>query len=65
MCYISNKEGHRAKDCRYKRKGKGRSSKKVTKADITEMDIISNSVDVINLSAVVSEENLVGKLKEW
>ena len=46
-------------------KGKGRTSKKVTKADITEMDIISNGVDVINLSAVVSEANLVGNPKKW
>ena len=46
-------------------KGKGRTSKKVTKADITEMDIISNGLDVINLSAVVSEANLVGNPKEW
>ena len=46
-------------------KGKGRTSKKVTKADITKMDIISNGVDVINLSVVVSEANLVGNPKEW
>ena len=38
MYYICNKEGHRAKDCRYKRKSKGRSSKKVAKAKMTEMD---------------------------
>ena len=65
MCYICNKEGHRAKDCRYKRKGKGRSSKKVAKAKMTEMDEISNGVDAINLSAVVFEANLVGNPKEW
>ena len=29
------------------------------------MNEISNSVDVINLSAVVSEANLVGNPKEW
>ena len=32
---------------------------------MTEMDKISNGVEDINLSAVVSEANLVGNPKEW
>ena len=32
---------------------------------MTEVDSISNGVDDINLSAVVSEANLVGNPKEW
>ncbi|KAF5959084.1 hypothetical protein HYC85_000293 [Camellia sinensis] len=32
---------------------------------MTELDKISNGVDVINLSAVVSEANLVGNPKDW
>ena len=32
---------------------------------MTEVDNISNGVDDINLSAVVSEANLGGNPKEW
>ena len=32
---------------------------------MTEVDNISNGIDDINLSAVVSEANLVGNPKEW
>ncbi|CAL5346560.1 unnamed protein product [Camellia sinensis] len=46
-------------------KGKRRSSKKVAKAKMAKMDKIFNGVDVINLSAVVFEANLVGNPKEW
>ncbi|CAL5428626.1 unnamed protein product [Camellia sinensis] len=46
-------------------KGKGRSSRKVAKAKMIEMDKMSNGVDVINLSAVVSKANFVGNPKEW
>ncbi|XP_028053152.1 uncharacterized protein LOC114257571 [Camellia sinensis] len=50
-CYICGKEGHQAKDCRSKRKRKrkGRSSKKLAQANITEVDKIFNGVDDINL----------------
>lgn len=39
--------------------------KKPAQANIIEVDWISNGIDDINLSAVVSEVNLVGNLKEW
>ena len=32
---------------------------------MTEVDNISNGIDDINLSAVVSEANLVGNPKDW
>ena len=58
-CYICDKEGHRAKDCRSKgnSKSKRRTSKKPAQAHMTEVDNISNGVDDINLSTVVSEAN--------
>ncbi|XP_028115904.1 uncharacterized protein LOC114313691 [Camellia sinensis] len=64
-CYICDKEGHPAKDCRSKRKGKGKSSMKPAQANVTEVEKISNGVYDINLSVVVSEVNLVENLKEW
>ena len=64
-CYICDKEGHRAKDCHSKGKSKRRTSKKPAQAHMTEVDNISNGVDDINLSAIISEANLVGNPKEW
>ena len=64
-CYICDKEGHRAKDCRSKGKSKRRISKKRAQAHMTEVDNISNGVDDINLSAVDSEANLDENRKEW
>ena len=60
-CYVCNKQGHRAKDCR-SRKKQGNPKKKPPQANVTEV------VDVLdmNLSAVVSEVNFIGSnTKEW
>ena len=46
-CYICDKEGHRAKDCRSKGNSKRRTSKKPAQAHMTEVDNISNGVDDI------------------
>ncbi|XXG54031.1 hypothetical protein AAC387_Pa03g2009 [Persea americana] len=63
-CYVCDKPGHRAKDCR-KRKDQGNTSKKLVQANMTELDTLSADVSDINLSAVVSEVNLVGNTREW
>lgn len=63
-CYVCDKPGHRAKDCR-KRKDQGNTSKKPAQANMTELDTLSTDVSDINLSAVVSEVNLVGNTREW
>ncbi|GMY20652.1 Retrovirus-related Pol polyprotein from transposon TNT 1-94, partial [Fagus crenata] len=55
------KPGHRAKDCR-KRNDQG--NKKTFQANISEVGTLSKDVSDINLSAVVSEVNLVGDTKE-
>ena len=55
--------GHRAKDC-HKRQDQG--TKKGSQANITEVENLSKDVDDIDLSAVISEVNLVGgDTKEW
>ena len=55
-CFNCGKSGHRSKDWRAKKRQK-------TQANVVEM--ISNGVDDINLTAVISECNLVGNPKEW
>ncbi|KAF5937729.1 hypothetical protein HYC85_025235 [Camellia sinensis] len=65
-CYNCGKTGHRASDCRRPKKNHRSTSKKTTnQANVTELDYISDGVNDINLSAVVSEANLVGNPKEW
>ena len=60
-CYVCNKQGHRAKDCR-SRKEQGNPKKKRPQANVTEVDDVSD----MNLSAVVSEVNFIGSnTKEW
>ena len=60
-CYVCNKQGHRAKDCR-SRKEQGNPKKKRPQANVTEVDDVSD----MNLSAVVSEVNSIGSnTKEW
>ncbi|GMY11025.1 Retrovirus-related Pol polyprotein from transposon TNT 1-94 [Fagus crenata] len=60
-CFICDKPGHRAKDC-HKRNDQG--NKKTFQANISEVGTLSKDVSNINLSAVVSEVNLVGDTKE-
>ena len=55
-CFNCGKSGHRANDCRAKKRQK-------TQANMVEK--ISNGVDDINLTAVISECNMVGNPKEW
>ena len=60
-CYVFNKKGHRAKDCR-SHKEQGNPKKKRPQANVTEVDDVSN----MNLSVVVSEVNFIGSnTKEW
>ena len=60
-CYMCNKQGHRAKDCR-SRKEQGNPKKKRPQANVIEVDDVSD----MNLSAVVSEVNFIGSnTKEW
>ncbi|XXG51585.1 hypothetical protein AAC387_Pa03g0117 [Persea americana] len=63
-CYVCDKPGHRAKDCR-KRKDQGNTSKKPAQANMTELDTLSTDVSDINLSDVVSEVNLLSNTREW
>ena len=55
-CFNCGKSGYQAKDCRAKKRRK-------TQANVVEK--ISNGVDDINLTAVISECNMVGNPKEW
>ena len=54
-CFNYGKSGHRAKDCRAKKRRK-------TQANMVEN--ISNGVDDINLTAMISECNMAGNPKE-
>ena len=55
-CFNCGKSGHRAKDCRAKKRQK-------TQPNVVEK--ISNGVDDINLTAMISECNMAGNPKEW
>ena len=60
-CYVCNKQGHHAKDCR-SRKEQGNLKKKPPQANVTEVDDVSD----MNLSSVVFEVNFIGSnTKEW
>ena len=60
-CYVCNKQGHYAKDCRI-HKEQGNPKKKRPQANVTEVEDVSN----MNLSAIVSEVNFIGSnTKEW
>ena len=60
-CYVCNKQGHRAKDCR-SRKEQGNPKKKRPQGNVIEVDDVSD----MNLSVVVSEVNFTGSnTKEW
>ena len=62
-CFVCNKPGHRAKDCR-NRKAQVNHKRKATQANIT-VEKLSENISNISFSAVVSEVNLVGNTKEW
>ena len=66
-CYKCDKIGHRANECRSKPKDHGSSNKKSAHAHVTETDVenLCACISCMNLSAVVSEINLVGNSKEW
>ena len=62
-CYVCGKMGHRAKD---RHKHKDQETKKGSQANITEVENLSKYVNDIDLFAVISEVNLVGRdTKEW
>ncbi|XP_048133213.1 uncharacterized protein LOC115733258 [Rhodamnia argentea] len=55
-CFNRGKSGHQAKDCIAKKGQK-------TQANVVEQ--ISNDIDDVNLTHMISECNMVGNLKEW
>ena len=55
-CFNCGKSGHKAKDCRAKKRQE-------TRANVVEN--ISNGVDDINLTAMISDSNMAGNPKEW
>jgi hypothetical protein len=61
-CFICDKPGHCVKDCR---KCNDQGNKKTYQANISKLENLSKDDFDINLSAVVSEVNLVGDTKEW
>ena len=63
-CFVCNKPGHRAKDCR-NRKAQVNHKRKTAQANIIEVEKLSENASNISFSAVVSEVNLVGSTKEW
>ena len=63
-CWICDKPGHRAKDCR-KHKNQGNFKKKPAQAHVTEVDNLSEDVSELNLSIMISKVYLVGNLKQW
>ena len=75
ICYNCGKTSHcvvdcrgppknKRKSCKGKKQGKKQGKKTGNQANITKVDIIAYGVDDINLSALVSEGNLVGNPKE-
>ena len=60
-CYNCGNMGHRSKDCRKPKNFK----KQKAQAHVAEVDDITLDVSDMNLSAVISECNLVGNPKEW
>ena len=68
-CYVCNKPGHRAKDCRSRttQVSQGNNKKrKFAQANMTELEQLSGDILEMNLCAVISEVNLVGSNpKQW
>ena len=63
-CFVCNKPGHRAKDCR-NHKAQVNHKRKTARANITEVEKLFENASNISFSTVVSEVNLVGNTKEW
>ena len=59
-CFVCNKPGHRAKDCR-NRKTQVNHKRKAAQAKIIEVEKHSKNAYNISFSTIVSEVNLVGK----
>lgn len=63
-CFKCNKTGHRAMEC-HSGNRQGYKKAKVTEANMTEGEKLSIEIADMNLSAMVSEVNLVANAKEW
>lgn len=63
-CFKCNKTGHRAMEC-HSGNRQGYKKAKVTEANMTEGEKLSIEIADMNLSAMVSEVNLVANTKEW
>jgi len=57
-CFIYNKIRHLTKDCRNMSK-QGNPMKRITQANVTEVNHFTNKVSEMNLSYVVFEVNLI------
>ena len=53
-----------AKDCRNK-KSQDKGKKKKNEAHVTEDELMTDEISEMNLSAVITEANLVGNPREW
>ena len=63
-CFVCNKPGHCAKDCR-NRKAQVNHKRKAAQANITEVEKLYENAYNISFSTIVSEVNLVGNIKVW
>ena len=61
-CFICNKIAHATKYCMNKGK-QGIPTKRIARANINEVDHLTNKVSKINLSCVVSKANLINNLE--
>jgi len=63
-CFICNKIGHLAKDCRNKVQ-LGNLKKIISQAKVTKIDHPTNKILEINFSCIVSEVILINNSKQW
>ncbi|KAK9147563.1 hypothetical protein Scep_006320 [Stephania cephalantha] len=61
-CWVCQKQGHRAQDCRHKKDQDSDNSGLTNQANVTDMEI--DDID-IDLTAVVPETNMVSDAKGW
>ena len=61
--YVCGKSGHMVKDCRNK-KSHDKAKKKNNEAHVAEDELMTDEASEMNLSAVVTEANLVGNPRE-